>query len=463
MEKELKVMEEREIITTEEDIDKNNPVYNKNREFYVYKHIRKDTNTCFYVGKGKGNRVNFPKRNEHHDNICKTCGYKVEIIQDNLTEEEAYALEKEIIEDYVFVFGYGINIDGYGDYDHELPYLTNMNWGGRGVTSGMHHTKETKEKISEKMKGKMGGKNNPMYGKHNSEEAKKKISEKLKGIRRSEETKKKLSEKMKGKMVGKNNPMYGKHHSEETKQKMSESHKGKKLSEKTKRKMSESFKGRKLSEEHKQKISESNKGKHHSEEAKMKMSESKKGIQLSKEHKKKISEALKGKNHPFYGKHHSEETKQKMSESHKGKKLSEKTKLKLSEANKGKQAGKNHPLYGKHHSEEAKLKMSKSHKGHIAWNKGKKGVYHHSEEIKQKISEAQSKKVICITTGKIFNMIKEAGNYYNVVQNNISRCCRGELRSAGKLNGIRLKWEYLENYDDEFKGILMNPIMNKRY
>ena len=47
MEKEIKVIEEREIITTEEDIDKNNPAYfennenelndeNEHREFYVY-------------------------------------------------------------------------------------------------------------------------------------------------------------------------------------------------------------------------------------------------------------------------------------------------------------------------------------------------------------------------------------------------------------------------------------------
>ena len=56
----IKHIEEREIITTEEDIDKNNPAYfenkenelnnenNENREFYVYKHIRLDNYTCFY-------------------------------------------------------------------------------------------------------------------------------------------------------------------------------------------------------------------------------------------------------------------------------------------------------------------------------------------------------------------------------------------------------------------------------
>ena len=55
MQKEIKEIEEREIITTEEDIDKNNPAYfennenenNENREFYVYEHIRLDNNNCF--------------------------------------------------------------------------------------------------------------------------------------------------------------------------------------------------------------------------------------------------------------------------------------------------------------------------------------------------------------------------------------------------------------------------------
>ena len=109
-------------------------------------------------------------------------------------------------------------------------------------------------------------------------------------------------------------------------------------------------------------------------------------------------------------------------------------------------------MLNKHHTEEAKQKMSETHKG-----------TKHSEEIKRKISEAnkgknkKGKKVICITTGKIFYSSKEAGNYYNVSQGNISSCCGGKLKSAGKLNGEPLKWKYLENYDDQFKGILINP------
>ena len=41
---------------------------------------------------------------------------------------------------------------------------------------GKHHSKQTKQKMSNICKGKYCGENNPMYGKHHSEETKKKIS-----------------------------------------------------------------------------------------------------------------------------------------------------------------------------------------------------------------------------------------------------------------------------------------------
>ena len=345
-----KEIEEIEVITTEEDIDKNNTVYNEDnedRDFYVYVHIRLDNDTCFYIGKGKGNRSNIPTRNVHHDRISERYGHKVVVIKNNLTEKDAFKLERDMIKYCVFNLRYGIDIDGYRDYSNK-KYLTNCTWGGEGV-SGMHHSEEVKQRMSELNKGK----NNPMYGKHLSEETRKKMSESLKG---------------------KNHPLYGKYHSEETKLKMSESMKGKNA----------------------------------------------------------------GKNHPLYGKHHSEETKRMMSELNKGK---------------------NNPMYGKHHSEETKLKMSESSKGK-----------HHSDEAKKKMSESHkgklSKKVICITTGEIFNSVTEAGNYYNVLKSSISGCCRGKSKSAGKLpysSSTPLQWKFLENYNNEFKGILINPITNKRY
>ena len=232
MEKEI---EEREIITTvKEDINKNDPENNnkeESREFYVYKHIRKDNNTCFYVGKGKGNRIKVPKRNKHFNRIRKKYGCYVVKIKENLTEKEAFALEREIIEDYVFVFGYGINIKGYYKGYNENERLTNCTWGGEGV-SGLdawnkgkkgifHHSEETKREMSEANKGKIPWNKGKKGIFHHSEETKREISEANKGKKASEDARRKNSKAHKGKKM-----------SEEAKKKMSESHKGKQVGEK---------------------------------------------------------------------------------------------------------------------------------------------------------------------------------------------------------------------------------------
>lgn len=278
----------------------------ESREFYVYKHIRKDNNTCFYVGKGKGRRIYVPKRNKHHDRIAKRYSYYVVKVKENLTEKEAFALEREIIEDYVFVFGYGINIKGYRDYS-DKKYLTNCTWGGEG-TSGLN---AYENKTPEEM----------------------------------EIICKKKSNSMKGKMAGENHPLYGKHHSEDTKMKMSEKNSGKK--------------------------------------------------------------------NPMFGKNaYANKTPEEMEEIGK----------KKSNSLKGKMAGEKSPMWGK-----------PSH---------------------------NRSKVICITTCKIFDCIKDAEKYYSC--SNISACCREKYKYAGKLqDDTKLQWKYVKDYNNDCKGILINPIMNK--
>ena len=57
----------------------------------------------------------------------------------------------------------------------------------------------------------------------------------------------------------------------------------------------------------------------------------------------------------------------------------------------------------------------------------------------------QARKIICITTGETFNCIKEASEKYNILYQNISSCCRGERKSAGKhpITGEKLVWKYV--------------------
>ncbi len=129
----------------------------------------------------------------------------------------------------------------------------------RIINTGKRHTEETKLKMSKKQKGK-----------HRSEEVKKRMSEAQKkvprnGIPRSEETKNKISNALKGRYVGDKNPWYGKSFSEETLKIMSDLKKGIPLSESHKKHISESNKGKRkgpLTEEQKEKIRIGNIGKH---------------------------------------------------------------------------------------------------------------------------------------------------------------------------------------------------------
>ena len=57
------------------------------------------------------------------------------------------------------------------------------------------------------------------------------------------------------------------------------------------------------------------------------------------------------------------------------------------------------------------------------------------------VYENKNKKVICVTTGEIFDSIKEASQVKKLHQ--ISACCRGKRKSCGKDDkGNKLIWRY---------------------
>ena len=231
---------------------------NENR-FYVYVYIdtRKSGNynydefsfdyEPFYIGKGKDNRQtihlkpsklkkNSPKNNKIKKIIKEIKEQpKIIILRDNLSEHNAFDLEKKLI-------------TLIGRHDLKKGPLTNLTNGGEG-SSGRKVSEETIKKLSEANKG---GKN-PNYGKKlkpRSQETLKKMSEAHKGKKASLETRQKQSLNT----SGKNNPNYGNptnyKHSIETLKKLSKINKGennsmygKKHSIETKKQMSESKKG----------------------------------------------------------------------------------------------------------------------------------------------------------------------------------------------------------------------------
>ncbi len=133
--------------------------------FYVYEHIRNDTNAIFYVGKGKANRASSTRnRNRYWENIVsKSNGFIVRIVAKDLDEELAYLTEKERIDQLKRL---GIK-------------LANINDGGAGVGSGDKHPmwgKPHPDKGSKRPYGNYkSGAENPMYGKPSAMRGKKNV------------------------------------------------------------------------------------------------------------------------------------------------------------------------------------------------------------------------------------------------------------------------------------------------
>ena len=190
---------------------------------YVYRHVRLDTNEVFYIGigsdiDGQYKRANSNnKRSEYWKKIVNKAGYKVEIILDDLTWEEACQKEIEFIK-------------LYGRKDLNEGTLVNMTDGGDG-SLGMIYSEESRKKMSDIKKDHL--KNKPWLkyskiGSKHTDETKKKMSEKRLGKKHSEETKNKIRQSNKG-----NKNWVNKTHTEESKIKISESLRGKKRIMKT--------------------------------------------------------------------------------------------------------------------------------------------------------------------------------------------------------------------------------------
>ena len=153
-------------------------------QFYVYIYLRED-GTPYYIGKGKHNRA---WSNTGRAYKAPNDPERIIIHTDNLTEEQAFSLEMDLIAHY-------------GRKDNGTGILRNLTDGGEGM-SGHVPTEEHRRKIAEANTGKAP-----------SDATKKKISQSLKGQSLTEEHRRKIAEAHTGKV-----------HSDATKKKISESH-----------------------------------------------------------------------------------------------------------------------------------------------------------------------------------------------------------------------------------------------
>ena len=131
--------------------------------FYVYVHIRLDTNEVFYVGKGtKARKDRTSLRNRYWNRIVSKAGFKAEIIKDGLEESEAFALEIEKIKEYKDL-GYNLvnstnGGEGQSGRKHSLETIEKM----RQAKLGKKMSQETCEKKRKSMLGKNKGADNCM-------------------------------------------------------------------------------------------------------------------------------------------------------------------------------------------------------------------------------------------------------------------------------------------------------------
>jgi hypothetical protein len=153
--------------------------------YYVYAYLRKTNNTVYYIGKGKGGRA-YDSIN-HRIKVPEKS--RIIIIERNLTEIGAFALERRLIK-------------WYGRKDLGTGVLRNLTDGGEG-TSGYKQSKSHTDKIRK-----------ANLGKKVTECVKEKIRQKLVGRKHTADQNTAKSERQRGKkqpwvsatLTGRKNP-----------------------------------------------------------------------------------------------------------------------------------------------------------------------------------------------------------------------------------------------------------------
>lgn len=161
---------------------------------------------------------------------------------------------------------------------------------------------------------------------------------------------------------------------------------------------------------------------------------------------KKMSKKAKlrtGEKNPFYGKTHSKETREKLAIAQTNRPKSLKERMDISKRTKGK----NNPMYGRKHTEKA---LEINRQAHL----GKKA----SEQVRKKMSENSTvkRKVICLTTGEIFDSVTAGAKKYDRSPATLTNAIKLRNGACGvDKKGNKLVWAYLDEEFCDYKGMLL--------
>ena len=132
-------------------------VYDETPKYYVYAWYIKETNEVFYIGKGCGNRYKTRKReNSYFMRIINKYDCDVKILEDGLTEQQAFELEKEMIAYYRIVSKHMTNILDGGENPPKLTGIPKSDEWKRKFSAShkkfVEEHPEYREQISKRMK-----------------------------------------------------------------------------------------------------------------------------------------------------------------------------------------------------------------------------------------------------------------------------------------------------------------------
>jgi hypothetical protein len=88
------------------------------KNYYVYQYVRED-GTPYYIGKGRNRRAWEPHKRANGSDMRPNDKSRIQILKENLSEQEAFDLEDELI-------------SKYGRQDLGTGILANLSNGGRG-------------------------------------------------------------------------------------------------------------------------------------------------------------------------------------------------------------------------------------------------------------------------------------------------------------------------------------------